>query len=134
MLRNNQYRSVVVISVLLVYGLILLWQIFSQIQSLASQKHMFMFQQILIWGGQENNGNPMLRICGSFETVASKRVIHGECNSRSILLYKGNEQLWLVKTLRLNSPVKLAFNNQERIENLAGRVGSQIEADSLELL
>jgi UPF0755 protein len=40
----------------------------------------------------------------------------------------------LVKTLRLNSPVKLAFNNQERVENLAGRVGSQIEADSVSLL
>ena len=40
----------------------------------------------------------------------------------------------LVKTLRLNSAVKLAFNNQERVEDLAGRVGSQIEADSLSLL
>jgi UPF0755 protein len=29
--------------------------------------------------------------------------------------------------------VKLAFN-QERLENFAGRVGSQIEADSLSLL
>ncbi len=30
--------------------------------------------------------------------------------------------------------MKLAFNNQERLENLAGRVGSQIEPDSLSLL
>jgi UPF0755 protein len=35
----------------------------------------------------------------------------------------------LVK-VRMNIPVKLAFNNQERVENFAGRVGSQIEADS----
>jgi UPF0755 protein len=34
----------------------------------------------------------------------------------------------------MNIPVKLAFNNQERVENFAGRVGSQIEADSLSLL
>jgi UPF0755 protein len=34
----------------------------------------------------------------------------------------------------MNVPVKLAFNNQERVENFAGRVGSQIEADSLSLL
>jgi UPF0755 protein len=40
----------------------------------------------------------------------------------------------LVKALRSNIPVNLAFNNQERLENLAGRVGSQIEADSLSLL
>jgi UPF0755 protein len=39
----------------------------------------------------------------------------------------------LVKAMRSN-PVKLAFNNQERIENLAGRVGSQIEADSASLM
>jgi UPF0755 protein len=37
----------------------------------------------------------------------------------------------LVKAMRMNIPVKLAFNNQERVENFAGRVGSQIEADSL---
>jgi UPF0755 protein len=30
-----------------------------------------------------------------------------------------------------NEYPKLAFNNQERVENFAGRVGSQIEADSL---
>ena len=34
----------------------------------------------------------------------------------------------------MNVPVNLAFNNQERLENFAGRVGSQIEADSLSLL
>ena len=41
----------------------------------------------------------------------------------------------LVDRLRSgNSPVKVIFNNQERLENLAGRVSEQIEADSLSLL
>ncbi len=40
----------------------------------------------------------------------------------------------LVRAMRANVPVKLAFNNQERLENFAGRVGSEIEADSLSLL
>jgi UPF0755 protein len=40
---------------------------------------------------------------------------------------KGMNSYELVKAMRSNVPVKLAFNNQERIENLAGRVGSQIE-------
>jgi UPF0755 protein len=44
---------------------------------------------------------------------------------------KGMNSYELVKQYRSNVPVKLAFNNQER-EN--GRVGSQIEADSLSLL
>ncbi|MGB6267744.1 MAG: endolytic transglycosylase MltG, partial [Olleya sp.] len=33
-----------------------------------------------------------------------------------------------------NIPLKLSFNNQERIQNLAGRIANQIEPDSLSLL
>ncbi|MFY8188707.1 MAG: endolytic transglycosylase MltG, partial [Flavobacterium sp.] len=40
----------------------------------------------------------------------------------------------LLQALRMNIPVRLTFNNQERIENLAGRISTQIEADSLSLL
>jgi UPF0755 protein len=39
-----------------------------------------------------------------------------------------------VNALRQNIPVKLAFNNQERLENFAGRIGAQLEADSLSVL
>jgi UPF0755 protein len=35
---------------------------------------------------------------------------------------------YVLVAMRMNIPVKLAFNNQERVENFAGRVGSQIEA------
>jgi UPF0755 protein len=34
---------------------------------------------------------------------------------------------YVLVAMRMNIPVKLAFNNQERVENFAGRVGSQIE-------
>jgi UPF0755 protein len=40
----------------------------------------------------------------------------------------------IVNALRQNVPVDLAFNNQERVEDFAGRIGMQIEADSLSLL
>jgi UPF0755 protein len=40
----------------------------------------------------------------------------------------------IINSLRVNVPVNIAFNNQERLENFAGRIGSQIEADSLSLL
>ena len=33
-----------------------------------------------------------------------------------------------------NLPVKVSFNNQERLENLAGRIAAQLEVDSLTLL
>jgi UPF0755 protein len=29
---------------------------------------------------------------------------------------------YVLKAMRMNIPVKLAFNNQERVENFAGRV------------
>ena len=40
----------------------------------------------------------------------------------------------IINALRQNVPVKLAFNNQERIEDFAGRIGTQLESDSLQLL
>lgn len=40
----------------------------------------------------------------------------------------------LINALRINNEVKLSFNNQERLEDFAGRIGSEIEADSLSLL
>jgi UPF0755 protein len=40
----------------------------------------------------------------------------------------------IINALRQNVAVNLAFNNQERIENLAGRLGKQLEIDSLVVL
>jgi UPF0755 protein len=40
----------------------------------------------------------------------------------------------LVGAIRRNIPVKLAFNNQERLENLCERLSSQIEPDTTKLL
>lgn len=41
----------------------------------------------------------------------------------------------IVNVLRSgNTPVRVVYNNQERLENLAGRVSSQIEADSISIL
>jgi UPF0755 protein len=40
----------------------------------------------------------------------------------------------LVSALRRNIPVNLAFNNQERLENLCDRISSQIEPDTTKLL
>ncbi|MFM2369926.1 MAG: hypothetical protein RL619_2243 [Bacteroidota bacterium] len=77
---------------------------------------------------------PYVENMGRFEMVASKRNYPENIKPGRFLFTKGMNSYELVKTLRLNVPVNLAFNNQERLENLAGRVGSQIEADSLSLL
>ena len=41
----------------------------------------------------------------------------------------------IINSLRVNNiPVRVSFNNQESLESLAGRVATQIEADSVSLL
>lgn len=69
-----------------------------------------------------------------FETVASKRSYMSNVIAGRFLLKKGMNSFELVTAMRQNIPVKLAFNNQERLENFVGRVSSQIEADSLSLM
>jgi UPF0755 protein len=50
------------------------------------------------------------------------------------LLKEGMSSFGLVSALRRNMPVNLAFNNQERLENLCDRISSQIEPDTTKLL
>lgn len=77
---------------------------------------------------------PYINDIDKFEFIAKKRSYNEHIKSGRFLLKSGMSSFALVTTLRQNIAVKLAFNNQERIEDLAGRVGSQIEADSLSLL
>jgi UPF0755 protein len=77
---------------------------------------------------------PYVKNMDRFEMVANKRSYPENVKPGRFLFIKGMSSYELVKAMRSNVPVKLAFNNQERIENLAGRVGSQIEADSLSLV
>ena len=50
-------------------------------------------------------------------------------------LYKGSNNNQIINSLRSkNLTVLVTFNNQERLENLAGRVAKQIAPDSLTLL
>lgn len=77
---------------------------------------------------------PYINNMSKFEFIAKKRSYNEHVKSGRFLLKSGMSSFALVTSLRQNIAVKLAFNNQERLEDLAGRVGSQIEADSLSLL
>jgi UPF0755 protein len=50
------------------------------------------------------------------------------------LLKSGMNNFDIIKALRVNVPVKVTFNNQERIEDFAARISQQIEPDSLTIL
>lgn len=78
---------------------------------------------------------PLLIDVDNFEKTAEQKGYTTNIKGGKYTLKKGLTNNDLVNVLRSqNTPVKLVFNNQERIENLAGRIAQQIEADSLSLL
>jgi UPF0755 protein len=126
--------SIVVITGLIIYGFILIRQIFSENTKFAEKE---MFVHIPTDSNYEDVKiiiAPFVANLDRFEMVANKMSYPENVKAGRFLLTKGMNSYELVKAMRYNVPVKLAFNNQERLENFAGRVGSQIEADSLSLL
>ncbi len=126
--------SIAVISGLIIYGFVLIGQIFSN-NTKFTENEVYVhiptdatYEQVL------DSVAPYVTNIDRFEMVANKMSYPANVKSGRFLLTKGMNSYELVKAMRNNIPVKLAFNNQERVENLAGRVGAQIEADSISLL
>ncbi len=78
--------------------------------------------------------SPYVKNMGSFEFIANRRSYPEHVKAGRFLLKKGMSAFQLVAAMRRNVPVKLAFNNQERLEDLAERLDSQIEPDTTKLL
>lgn len=78
---------------------------------------------------------PLLVSVKDFETAAIKKGYDKHIKGGKYVLTKDLNNHEIVNVLRVkNTPVKLVFNNQERLEDLAGRVAEQIDADSLSLI
>ncbi len=78
---------------------------------------------------------PLLEDIDAFVTVAERKKYADNIKGGKYALRKGMNNNDIVNSLRSqNLPVKVSFNNQETLADLAGRISSQIEADSLDLL
>jgi len=78
---------------------------------------------------------PLLNDMTTFTQIAEKKGYSANVKAGKYVIRKGMNNNDIVNSLRSrNIPVKVAFNNQERLENLAGRIANQIEPDSLTLL
>jgi len=77
---------------------------------------------------------PLVKNMSDFEFIAKRRSYPDNVKPGRFLLKKGMSAFQLVSAMRRNVPVKLAFNNQERLENLCERLSSQIEPDTTKLL
>ena len=79
--------------------------------------------------------SPLLKDMESFKIVAAKKGYPSNIKSGHFIINKGMNNNEIVNAIRIgNVPITIKFNNQERIENLAGNLGRQLEADSLSFL
>ena len=77
----------------------------------------------------------LLKNVGEFDMVAQRKGYTSNIRPGKYILTKGMNNNEIVNALRSgNVPVSVTYNNQERLEDLAGRIAGQIEADSLSLL
>ncbi len=78
---------------------------------------------------------PLLKDIGTFETVAQKKGYATHVKPGKYAIRKGMNNNEIINALRSrNLPVKVSFNNQETIADLAGRISTQIEADSMSMV
>ena len=78
--------------------------------------------------------SPYIENWSGFDLMASLRKYDKNVKAGRFLVKKDMGNFALVATLRRNLPVNLAFNNQERLQNLCTRVSSQIEPDTTKLI
>ena len=77
---------------------------------------------------------PLVKNTNDFIVMANLRSYSEHVKPGRFLINKGMNAFQIVSALRRNVPVDLAFNNQERLENLCERLSSQIEPDTTKLL
>ena len=78
---------------------------------------------------------PLLKDIDSFDALAIQKKYTTNIKAGRFPVKKGMSNNDIINSIRSNNlPIKLSFNNQERIEDLAGRIAQQIEPDSLSLL
>ena len=78
---------------------------------------------------------PYLKKQGTFDAVAKRKKYVDYVKAGKYRIERDMNNNEIINSLRSqNIPVVVSFNNQETLANLAGRISSQIEADSLSLL
>lgn len=78
---------------------------------------------------------PLVKNADSFLAVANQKLYSSNIKAGHFIIRKGMSNNDIINTLRSrNIPINIKFNNQERLEDLAGHISNQIEADSISLL
>ncbi len=127
--------SIVVVTVLIVYGYMMYRDIFSANTRFSENEVYVYIPSEASYEDVKKIVAPYILELDRFQKVAEKKAYpQREQKAGKFLLKKGMNSNEIINALRQNVPVKLSFNNQERLENFAGRIATQIESDSLSLL
>lgn len=78
--------------------------------------------------------SPLVKNISDFKIIAKLRSYDENVKAGRFLLKKDMSAFQLVAAMRRNVPVKLSFNNMERLEDLCERLSTQIEPDTTKLL
>lgn len=76
---------------------------------------------------------PFISDWDRFESLAERRGYAQNVLAGKFKLERGMHNHALIQALRRNVPVKVTFNNQERLEDFCKRISTQLEVDSLTL-
>ena len=78
---------------------------------------------------------PLLKDIESFEVLAKQKKYINNIKAGRFLISKGMTNNDIINSIRSrNLPIKIAFNNQHSLAELANRISSQIEANNSDLL
>jgi UPF0755 protein len=77
---------------------------------------------------------PFVKDMNKFDFVANKRKYDINVKSGKFLIKQNMTSFDLIRALRSNIAVKVAFNNQESLGKLAQRLATQLEPDSLQIV
>ena len=78
--------------------------------------------------------SPLIKDIEKFDFVAQKRDYASNVKAGKFLLKKDMTSFDIIRAMKSNVPVKLAFNNQETLQKLAERIATQVEPKKEELL
>ncbi|WP_407557656.1 endolytic transglycosylase MltG [Winogradskyella sp. 4-2091] len=78
---------------------------------------------------------PLLEDIDAFDALAKQKQYITNIKAGRFAINKGMNNNDIINSIRSkNLPIKIAFNNQHNLADLAGRISTQIEADSLSLI
>lgn len=133
---NKKVKTILGIGVALVFAaaIIIFVKFFSSNTTFSKQEQFVEIPTGSTYEDVKKIISPYVENMSGFELMANIRKYNDNVKPGRFLLEKGMGNFKIVAAMRRNVPVKLAFNNQERLENLCVRISSQIEPDTTKLL